>query len=241
MRLNDNLASYLRGDQFSNGLQAQFTLEDSDYTLHSRINWLTAYCQSKRVVHVGCVDHDISMVEQKRRRGKWLHSELMKSAERVLGVDIDTEGLDALRQQFGIEDLLAANLLSDPCEPVFADTWDVMLLAEVLEHIGDPVTFLRTLRERFAGVVDEFIITVPNAFAEEIVAAARRGTEVINSDHRFWFTPYTIAKLCIDAGLMPEELVLCRNGVIKKRSVWKNRRLSRSPFIRNNIIVRARA
>ncbi|MEM7406053.1 MAG: methyltransferase domain-containing protein [Pseudomonadota bacterium] len=241
MRLNDTLFSYLRGEQFSNGLRAEFTFDQSDYVLHSRISWLTERCRGRRVVHVGCVDHDIAMVEHKRARGKWLHGELMEAAERVLGVDIDAEGLAALEQKFGIDDLLSANLLTDPCEPIFAEKWDIMLLAEVLEHIGDPVTFLRTLRERFGGVANEFIITVPNAFAEEIVAAARNGTEVVNSDHRFWFTPYTIAKLCIDAGLVPEEVVLCRNGVIKRRSLLKNRRLAARPFTRNNIIVRARA
>ena len=240
MEINQQLMSYLRGESFSNGITAQFSFDPSDEVLKSRIEWLREFCQNKKVVHVGCVDHEIEMVRQKLKRGKWLHAHLMEVSTRVLGVDIDALGIDKLRQEMQIDDLIVADLLVDSCEAIFEDQWDMMLLAEVLEHIGNPVYFLARLRERFSKVADEFIITVPNAFAEEIFKGARSGVEMINSDHRFWFTPYTISKICIDAGLTPTHITLCRNGVIKRQSVIKNRRLRQHPLIRNNIIVRAK-
>ena len=239
MRLDDNLLSYLRGEQFSNGLSVAYSFDERDFVLRSRIEWLRDFCTGKKVVHVGCLDHDIDMVKHKRKRGKWLHGELQASAARVLGVDINAQGIAQLEQELGVKGLLAADLLSDACEPIFSDRWNVFLLAEVLEHIGDPVAFLTAMRTRFAGVVDEFVITVPNAFAREVRTAAVQGKEVINSDHRFWFTPYTLAKVCIDAGLTPSEIVLCKNGVIKRRSVLKNWRARRLPLLRNGIILRA--
>ena len=240
MNIDARLMAFLRGEQFSNGVTAQFTMQARDYQLRSRIDWLRELCAQKHIVHVGCVDHDIAMVRDKMKRGKWLHQHLMEVSTRVLGVDIDAVGIEQLRIELGIDDLLAADLLSDPCEEISTQSWNIMLLAEVLEHIGNPVQFLSRLVERFGNNCDEFVITVPNGFAEEIVRAARNGQELINSDHRFWFTPYTIAKVCIDAGLEPIDITLCRNGVIKRRSVLKNRRLSKHPFMRNNIIVRAR-
>ena len=30
--------------------------------------------------------------------------------------------------------------------------------------------------------------------------------EIINSDHRFWFTPYTITKVLVSAGYNPEKI-----------------------------------
>ena len=30
--------------------------------------------------------------------------------------------------------------------------------------------------------------------------------EIINSDHRFWFTPYTISKVLASAGYKPEKI-----------------------------------
>jgi hypothetical protein len=31
--------------------------------------------------------------------------------------------------------------------------------------------------------------------------------EVINSDHRFWFTPYTISKVLVSAGYIPDKII----------------------------------
>ena len=241
MQFDTELLEYLHGSRFSNGLQAAYPFADDDFRYETRINWLRSLCTDKKVVHVGCVDHELAQVQHKLKRGKWLHAHLMEVCARVLGVDIDIKGIEALRSELNVPDLLAADLLNDPCEAVTDGRWDVMLLAEVLEHIGDPVAFLTRLRERYAEVTGEFIITVPNAFASEIISRARRGVEAINSDHRFWFTPYTITKICIDAGLTPTRLVMCRNGVIKQRAVWRNRRMRRQPLLRNNIILCARA
>jgi hypothetical protein len=35
------------------------------------------------------------------------------------------------------------------------------------------------------------------------IRGAWKNTEVINTDHRFFFTPYTIAKIAVDAGYEP--------------------------------------
>ena len=241
MQFDANLLAYLNNAKFSNGLQTAYPFTEDDRAYDTRINWLRKLCAGKDVVHVGCVDHHLAQVQHKAERGKWLHAHLIEVANRVLGVDIDAGGIDALRREMQITDLLAADLLHDPCEPVVSQEWDMMLLAEVLEHIGDPVSFLRRLHERFGHLTKEFVITVPNAFAHEISVQAKRGIEAINSDHRFWFTPYTIAKVCVDAGLTPTRLLLCRNGVIKRRAVLRNWQMRRKPLLRNNIILTARA
>ncbi len=240
MQFDAKLFEYLHGAKFSNGLQAAYPFAEEDFRYDTRINWLRTMCAGKKVVHVGCVDHALKQVKHKLKRGNWLHAHLMEICARVLGVDIDANGIDELRQELQITDLLAADLRNDPCEPIVSAQWDMILLAEVLEHIGDPVSFLSTLRERFGHLTSEFVITVPNVFASEVVSHAKRGIEAINSDHRFWFTPFTIAKVCIDAGLTPTRVVLCRNGTIKRRALLRNRRMRRQPLLRNNIIVCAR-
>lgn len=237
MYFSDDLNAFLRGERFSSGLRVRLRNEVEDRLLRSRIDWLERLCAGRQVVHVGCVDHDLEQARHKLARGKWLHARLSAVSARCLGVDIDSAGIHALREQLGYTDLLAADLLHDPCEPVLAQHWDDFVLAEVLEHIGNPVAFLSGLRERYGTRVERFIITVPNAFAAENGRAARRGMEVINSDHRFWFTPYTLARVCVDAGLHPQRLIACRNGVVKRRSVLKNWRLARRPLLRNNLIL----
>ena len=59
--------------------------------------------------------------------------------------------------------------------------------------------------------VEKVIITVPYAFGLRQMFSGLLKRENINSDHRYWFTPYTIAKVCIEAGIDPEELFFCGN------------------------------
>jgi hypothetical protein len=87
-----------------------------------------------------------------------------------------------------------------------------MILGEIIEHISNPAAFLNALRERYAGYVGKIILTTPHAFRyKNFTRAAKTHQEIINSDHRFWFTPYTLAKIAVDAGLWPEEFWLVEN------------------------------
>ena len=67
--------------------------------------------------------------------------------------------------------------------------WDYAVFGEIIEHIDDPVHFLKTFRQRFGGSVNRFIITVPNIYNKQHFTNMLKYREVINSDHRYWFTP----------------------------------------------------
>ena len=108
MRIDDALWPYLTGEKFSNGHRVRFQAESSDSQYITRQAWLCSHLAGKRVVHIGCVDHDIGQVRHKRQRGKWLHGALLEASARVLGVDIDAAGIEKLRDEFGMQDLLAA-------------------------------------------------------------------------------------------------------------------------------------
>ena len=56
-----------------------------------------------------------------------------------------------------------------------------------------------------SGYSGKYVITVPNALCFTRKAVFMNGFERINTDHRYWFTPYTIAKVMYEAGIMPEE------------------------------------
>jgi len=56
------------------------------------------------------------------------------------------------------------------------------------------------------NTVERIIITVPSALRFRNLNGMK---ECINTDHRYWFTPFTIAKVCIEAGIYPEKLLFC--------------------------------
>lgn len=236
MKLSNQDMASLKGEIFVPNYQFKFIPDELDRQYLSRRELLISHCQGKDIIHLGCVDHNIEMIEQKIKRGKWLHIDLVKAANRCLGIDLNQKGLDYIKDKLAISDLLCSDIVDNTCEEILNQNWDYFLIPEVLEHQDNPVMFLSNLREKYASNVNKFIITVPNALAANNFKNAADNYENINSDHRFWFTPFTLAKNLVQAGFTDITIRLSRNGVIKKRSLLKNWRLSRTPLLRNNII-----
>ena len=67
--------------------------------LKDRDSFLSQAAAGLRVVHVGCVDWPLS--EQRLATGDLLHSKLLASAEQVLGLDIDQDGMATLARVLG--------------------------------------------------------------------------------------------------------------------------------------------
>ena len=80
------------------------------------------------------------------------------------------------------------------------------MFGEIIEHLDDPVSFLKVFKAKYGENVSRFIITVPSIYNKRQFINMKNYREVINSDHRFWFTPYTISKVLVSAGYNPEKL-----------------------------------
>jgi hypothetical protein len=173
---------------------------------------------------VGCCDH-LPLIREKIAKGLYLHQALCEVAEACVGVDVQVDGIRMLHD-LGFDQVY----LPDDVPP---QDFDVCLLADVIEHVGDPVSFLRDMRRhRFA----ELVVATPNAFRWRNLWP---GPEVVNSDHRFWFTPYTLCKVLVDAGYQPMDVSLCHAD----HSGWKGALAARLadavPRWRDMLIVRA--
>ena len=80
-----------------------------------------------------------------------------------------------------------------------------MVLGEIVEHLDNPVAFLNAVSSRYSPFVRKMLVTAPNACRYANFRHALSGVEFINTDHRFWFTPYTLAKVLHRAGLAVTE------------------------------------
>ncbi|MDP8217578.1 MAG: methyltransferase domain-containing protein [Candidatus Theseobacter exili] len=237
MRLSDDSDPYLSDKSFSAGLKVSFEYDEQDKKYCSRIDILKEMCFGKRVVHAGCVDHDIDTIIKKTRRDKWLHGILCDCAERCFGVDIDEEGVRYIHQTLGISDVECSNILECNNKALMNESWDCILIPEVLEHCDNPVDFLQKIHEKFKRNIRRIILTVPNAFSRENYRNTKKGIESVNSDHRYWFTPYTLTKVVSRAGFIVDELRMCRSGIIKKRTFLKNLYYRTHPLVRNGMIL----
>jgi 2-polyprenyl-3-methyl-5-hydroxy-6-metoxy-1,4-benzoquinol methylase len=208
---------FMRGEEFSDGLDLLVTIDPQ--AIVSRIDMVTRLCAGKRVVHVGCADH-VPLIREKLENGTWLHDRLVQVASRCVGVDINQEGIDYM-QRLGYQDVHCADLTDDNSPLGFEGEFDYVVLGEVIEHVSDPTAFLEKVRQRFAGRASRIIVTAPNAFRLENIRFAFANREAINSDHRYWFTPYTLSKSAAMAGIDVERIGFCQ-GTHNNRS-WAKR------------------
>jgi hypothetical protein len=240
MKLDDRWRRALSGETFSSA--DAFRVDAAADDPATRFDAARRLAAGRRVLHVGCVDH-LPLIDQKIAAGTWMHEVLVGAAGHCGGVDIDPVGIDALRSR-GYSDLWIDDI-ANPSTDVVTQGWDLLFLGEMVEHLDDPVSYLARVREVWQGRCRSLALTVPNAFGwATLRAALAQGAESINTDHRYWFTPYTIAKVATRAGLDVERLYLCEafgrvDGGLLSRSKQQLLQavLARRPLLRSVIVV----
>lgn len=198
---------YLSGKSFSNG----YHLKLEENPICARTSKIVELVKGSSCIHIGCCDH-IPLIEKKIQERTWLHGLLERNCTDVLGIDINQEAVDYVNQHgFSAKPVYCANITAPDFAqsiPVGLEKFQFILLGEIIEHVDNPTAFLQDARKNLEeqGFYGTYIITVPNAFCMMRGGVYANGIENVNSDHRYWFTPYTIAKVMISAGVLPEEL-----------------------------------
>jgi len=224
---------YLIGNEFSGGLKVKVAFTEKSVLY--RIPFLETLAKNKRIIHIGCVDH-VELLNDKIVSNTWLHKILKESAKQCIGIDINRTGIEFLMEK-GYRDVYYLDIINDDIPDYIKDQhWDYMILGEILEHVDNPVFFLSALKAKYANIVDYLIITVPNAYTLMNLISIFRNTEIINSDHRYWFTPYTLGKICIISGFNVDSYYFARKSVIKSVFPIKNFIFRFFPILRDTLI-----
>ncbi|MEO5697088.1 MAG: methyltransferase domain-containing protein [Burkholderiaceae bacterium] len=221
MKLDRATLDHLTGTTFSNG--HAFDLGNRGRASR-RFERLIELCRGQRVLHVGCCDH-LDLIRDKAARGVYLHQHLCAVARHCVGVDTNAAGVALLREM----DFPKVYLPED----VPDDEFDICLLADVIEHVGDVVSFLQSMRRyRFQRIV----VVTPNLFRLRNWLSSG---EVVNTDHRYWFSPYTLCKVLVDAGYTPQQVELCHGDHVSWRGATAARLLDWLPKYRDTLMVTA--
>ena len=202
MKFDKQITDYLYGRKFSAALDVNFGKEKLAGT--SRIEMLTKLGNNKNVIHMGCADH-LELIDQKVKNGNWLHGLLTEHSKSCIGIDINEEAIKHITDVLKIDNVYVPG--TDADEVIFKSNiqWDYMILGEIIEHVDNPVLFLKEIREKYASKVKQIIITAPNAFSLLTVKDILNNNENINSDHNYWFSPYTLSRVAIKAGFNNSE------------------------------------
>ncbi|MEN3008909.1 methyltransferase domain-containing protein [Pseudothermotoga sp.] len=202
-----SLLDFLEGKAFSVGLHLQ--IPDQPYM--TRFELLEKLLGNKTVIHIGFADHK-DLILKKIENNTWLHKRLIEISQKCVGIDIDCETVEFVRKKLSIPNVFCLDIMeADLPIEILSAHWDCVLLGEIIEHVNNPVQFLTNLRKKFLGLVDSVIITTPNALRISNFEFALKGSEVINSDHRYWFTPYTLMKIATTAGYKIQNLYMVQS------------------------------
>jgi len=202
MQFDQQTLDYLAGKQFSNSYPVPLPFHEP---IPNRVVFLSRLVAGKKVIHLGCLDH-LPLIDEKIARRQWLHKELTERASKCIGIDIDSATRTYVAEKYGYTNILIHDFTQTKTAEVTEDHWDFAILGELLEHIDNPVAFLSAIRENYFGCLDRIVITVPNAWTQTTMRMAKKSIEIINTDHRYWFTPYTLAKVVLQSGLKVEEM-----------------------------------
>ena len=139
------------------------------------LHWLSHFGIGRKVLDVGC---GLGQFVEVANRSGWV-----------------AEGLELSRQavNFACRHGLAVQELDFLSSAIKTDSYDVLTLFEVIEHVPDPVAFLQRAGEvvRPGGLV---YVTTPN-FSSADRRLLGKGWEIIHREHLTYFTPRTLLAL----------------------------------------------
>ena len=147
---------------------------DKTYRDKSRLDFFLPLIQNKKVLHVGFVDWPITKPKNS------LHLWLSQHAKKVDGIDVNREGAENLTVPNGTNYFSWNDI---------TDTYDVILVAEVIEHVDNIRLFLEML-DKHPG---KLIVTAPDAYLlHRHFEESNNFIEVVHPDHNCYYSPYTL-------------------------------------------------
>jgi 2-polyprenyl-3-methyl-5-hydroxy-6-metoxy-1,4-benzoquinol methylase len=144
----------------------------------------------------------------------WLHAQLSDVARKLIGIDIDSTGVESAGRR-GYEVYVADAQSEAALRQLNLEPADVVLAGEIIEHLETPGTFLRALHS-VASSNGVLVLTTPNAHPFLNFATAAVGRERSHQDHVVLFTPTTLRTLLTRTGWQVEHIVYYQNQPLER-------------------------
>jgi 2-polyprenyl-3-methyl-5-hydroxy-6-metoxy-1,4-benzoquinol methylase len=166
-----------------------------------RLDYISKQCLNARVLDIGCYDETAL---NKRDLDQWLHSLIGRFAKSVIGIDNSAKlpnngcvtGANSLIKKGDARYLDACGINKDEI--------DIIVAGEFIEHIDNPLEFLRHLKINHSGA--RLLISTPNGLSFSNTVMALIGREVQHPDHLFNSTFKTLNTLFIRAEIADFEI-----------------------------------
>ncbi len=167
-----------------------------------RLDCIAETCKGKTVLDIGCFDETALI---KRDTAYWLHGRIAALAHRVIGLDNSTKiPLEGLKTG-PISSIYRGDGINFDFALVAQEQIEVIVAGEFIEHIENPLEFMRNIRQRISGVT--LLLSTPNgvSFSNTLMGLLRR--EVQHPDHLHVFTYKILNTLCLRAGFSDWQII----------------------------------
>lgn len=173
--------------------------------IRGRMDHILQRAKGQRVLHIGCVDS--GLLDDRLNSGEHLHARMVDVTKGLVGVDIDAVGIEDLGAR-GFRDLVVADITSDDWfRALPREDFDLVVVSEVLEHLTDPGTFLRSLHSLRLSDDAFLLLTVPSPFSLDVLHALLHNEEYVHPDHVAWYSFHTLTRLLTTCGLPPVRIL----------------------------------
>lgn len=197
--------------------------------VYNRLEYIVGRCKNQKVLHVGACDH-IQNINSKIASDTWLHAQINTVSSECIGIDIDKKSIQ-LCHNSGVDNIYYYDVYTgEGNSTVTENDYDICVLGEVIEHLGDVKSFLVNLKNLLSPTT-VVLITVPNAFWIKNLFSMLRSVENCNSDHWYYFSPTTLKRMVDGTGYKLLDFVWHGKGApginipikaqIKENLIWK--------------------
>jgi len=167
-----------------------------------RIDFIAELCRGKHVLDIGCLDETALI---KRDTKDWLHGRIGLVADKVIGID-NSAGIPADGLKTGPRSIIVRGDGTNPAHPQLNEgDVEQIVAGEFIEHIDEPLVFLRNLRQHFPG--RELILSTPNGPSLANMLLGMIGREAQHPDHIHVFSYKVLNTLCLRAGFEDWEII----------------------------------
>jgi len=164
----------LVNDGYHKSYYVQKVSVDKTFLNLKRIDFFKKFIQNKKVLHVGFVDWPVTNLKNN------LHLRISPECQRLDGIDPN------YTKDLNLDVPNGKIYLSWDDVP---NDYDVILVPEVIEHVGNVEDFLKLVSSKNG----KLIITAPDAFLlQHHFQSSNEFLEAVHPDHNCWFTPYTL-------------------------------------------------
>lgn len=163
----------------------------------NRDQYITQICKNKKVLHIGACDAPYTIL--KHSKNQLLFNLIDSVAEEQLGIDIDKEGIETMKQ-LGFTNIVHVDMNASSTIDFKAD---IIIFGETIEHIMNLENAFNSIK-KIMNENTQLIISTPNFITFTKIVVALSGKEFQHPDHNLVMTYKSLEQLINKVGLRVE-------------------------------------